>query len=282
MKLLAILPSPDLQDWIERYSLIELKTFQTEQISPAWAKDFLIFHYGGGVSASFDDGTILPNWKSSIDGMTTRPYTWKLDKGSEIKFIAAHLRPGVLHHLIKSASSELINQSFEIEEINPTLPSSWVTDALSATTSDIKKITFLETYLRNLFKTLPRVSYTGKVQEIIFRIKNDKGKTDLYELRKQMNVSERHFRRIFSESIGLSPKTYTRLIRNEYALKALYQLNEKHLTEVALSLDYFDQSHFIKDFKSNNILLPKHACNNPELRSVMETVYAEKLIQLPL
>jgi AraC-like DNA-binding protein len=68
-------------------------------------------------------------------------------------------------------------------------------------------------------------------------------------LSQHVNLSQRHIERLYQQQVGLSPKFYSRLLRIEAARKALKQPNDS-LTGLGLSLGFYDQSHFIREFKA--------------------------------
>ncbi|WP_211234000.1 helix-turn-helix domain-containing protein [Chitinilyticum litopenaei] len=59
---------------------------------------------------------------------------------------------------------------------------------------------------------------------------------------------KRKLERQFLDTVGVSPKQLSKLVRLQTALKLL--INQKEtLTNIAYTSNYYDQSHFIKDFK---------------------------------
>ncbi|KZN61826.1 hypothetical protein N473_21805 [Pseudoalteromonas luteoviolacea CPMOR-1] len=61
----------------------------------------------------------------------------------------------------------------------------------------------------------------------------------------EFGISARQLRRLTSTHLGLSPKSFTQVLRFQHALKALLITPETP----AWQESYFDQAHFIKDFK---------------------------------
>ena len=57
--------------------------------------------------------------------------------------------------------------------------------------------------------------------------------------------------------IGMSPSQYAKVIRINNAFKLKETSEKSTLTQIAYQLGYFDQSHFIKDFKSITNFTPK-------------------------
>ena len=63
--------------------------------------------------------------------------------------------------------------------------------------------------------------------------------------------------RKISKTIGLSPKQLSKTIRLQTTLKTLLNQKKSKLTDLAYENEYFDQSHFIKDFKEFTGISPK-------------------------
>jgi AraC-like DNA-binding protein len=63
-------------------------------------------------------------------------------------------------------------------------------------------------------------------------------------------MSERALQRLFRCWVGVSPKTVVRRYRLVEAAEALEKNAVSSLTELAHALGYFDQSHFVRDFKA--------------------------------
>jgi len=64
----------------------------------------------------------------------------------------------------------------------------------------------------------------------------------------EVGLSERHLRRAFHETVGLSPKTFARIARFQRAL-ALGRAMPGRWSEVALAAGYFDQPHLTAEFR---------------------------------
>ncbi|MBD1362717.1 helix-turn-helix transcriptional regulator [Mucilaginibacter sp. ZT4R22] len=61
-------------------------------------------------------------------------------------------------------------------------------------------------------------------------------------------ISSRYLQTIFLNYSGLSPNLFTKIARFQKSL-SLVAGTELSLTTIAYECGYFDQSHFIKDFK---------------------------------
>ena len=76
------------------------------------------------------------------------------------------------------------------------------------------------------------------------------------EICRQLNISRKHLNNLSKEYAGVSPKTLSSLKRLQNTLKMISSSSSKKLTNVAYQSEYFDQAHFINDFKKFTDLKP--------------------------
>jgi AraC-like DNA-binding protein len=69
------------------------------------------------------------------------------------------------------------------------------------------------------------------------------------------NISPRYLHQLFLAFVGMSPAQFLKVVRLQRSLACLHRSPES-LTAVAYASGYFDQSHFIRDFKSLTGLTP--------------------------
>ncbi len=70
-------------------------------------------------------------------------------------------------------------------------------------------------------------------------------------------LARRQFERRFKAITGLSPALFMRIVRFQRSFHMLENGTAGSLTEVALAAGYFDQSHFIRDFKRFSGMNPR-------------------------
>lgn len=76
------------------------------------------------------------------------------------------------------------------------------------------------------------------------------GNLSLAELSRMMNRSTRHVRYVFEEFIGLPPKTFCRIVRFQQAVSRLLQPGRTVFNDIISESGYYDQAHFIREFKT--------------------------------
>ncbi|RYZ42429.1 MAG: AraC family transcriptional regulator [Myxococcaceae bacterium] len=72
-----------------------------------------------------------------------------------------------------------------------------------------------------------------------------------------LGVSERHLRRVFHETVGVSPKAYARLVRFHRALRSAREDPHDSWADIAADVGYYDQAHLIAEFRAITGLTPQ-------------------------
>jgi len=75
------------------------------------------------------------------------------------------------------------------------------------------------------------------------------GNATIEETARVAAVSSRQVDRLFARYLGIAPKVVARILRFQRTIRGLMQDPSGSLAELAVSAGYFDQAHFIKDFK---------------------------------
>jgi AraC-like DNA-binding protein len=78
----------------------------------------------------------------------------------------------------------------------------------------------------------------------------------LVNLVQSSGYSKKQFIKLFKKYIGITPKKYQRILRFNEILKKIKEGNFISWVDISLDCGYFDQAHFIKDFKAFSGLNP--------------------------
>ncbi len=85
---------------------------------------------------------------------------------------------------------------------------------------------------------------------IINFMAQNKGLIREVQLCKKFDLSPRSLQRYFKGETGLTCKEYLNIFRVNYALRMLTRNPDYDISDISYLCGYFDQSHFIKDFKN--------------------------------
>jgi len=78
-------------------------------------------------------------------------------------------------------------------------------------------------------------------------IYDSRGSVKMKSLHEQLYISQSAFEKRFRKLVGASPKKFASIVRFNTVLQDIGKA--KSLTEICYENDFFDQAHFIKDFK---------------------------------
>ena len=113
-----------------------------------------------------------------------------------------------------------------------------------------QRVFIAETYFYNLLKNSYADFGFRRMNHIVELIKRTTGNISIPQMASEACLSRKQFERIFSEHIGISPKQYLKIVRFQFVLFLKQQNADLNMTELSCDGGYFDQSHFINDFKS--------------------------------
>ncbi len=76
------------------------------------------------------------------------------------------------------------------------------------------------------------------------------GSYSLPDVLRKISYSERRFREVFRAQVGVPPKVYLRILRFQQALRQAAEGGELRWAALAQDCGYFDQAHFVHDFRA--------------------------------
>ncbi len=119
---------------------------------------------------------------------------------------------------------------------------------LKVATSVKDKIIHIEDFLLKIIRN-NKIKNSVWIFDFVQSIVLKKGNLKIEELCQKFNISKKDCERKFKKEIGFTPKEYARIIRIQYTKDAISSLNTKSLTSISYENGFFDQSHFIREFK---------------------------------
>jgi AraC-like DNA-binding protein len=133
---------------------------------------------------------------------------------------------------------------------------------LLETKDEDKRIGLIEIFLlKRLIGNEKKSSRIDKVADILTSIKKNPAENNLGNIATKHGITPRYLHKLIYQHTGLSPTSFNKINRFQFSLKLIAK-NEQPLTTIAYSSGYFDQSHFIKDFKSFTGVTPSAYLEN--------------------
>jgi len=247
-------PSDDLTSFIKCYWTLEDPKKQTPEkqtIVPDGCME-MIFHYRDLFRQYIENKSSIIQPRCFIIGQLTRPL--EIEPIGETGIFSVRFHPEGFLPFSTIPIKEMENTTVSLEKLFGKEGSVMEQTVLKAN-STIERIKLVETFLLN------RLADTKTVDQIVKTtvetILMTKGQLSIGEISKQTSTHRRQLERKFSESIGLSPKQLSKTIRLQATLKMLLNKKFTSLTALAYESEYYDQAHFIKDFKDLTGFTPK-------------------------
>jgi AraC-like DNA-binding protein len=102
---------------------------------------------------------------------------------------------------------------------------------------------FLLKHFRNRFALNPAVEFA--VNQVV----RQPDQINLVRLNQKIGYSQKHFIAMFKQQVGITPKAYLKIIRFQKAIHEIEQRKEVNWTNISQDCGFYDQAHFINDFK---------------------------------
>ena len=139
---------------------------------------------------------------------------------------------------------ELFNQSVSLDNIFEKNKIAETEENLSAATSGKDRIKVVEQFLLSQLKEKKEDKLIVEAVKLIYQ---SNGLVKIKELTQKLFISQSPFEKKFRNLVGTTPKKFASIIRFNAVLNDLEKA--KSLTDLCYEHHFFDQAHFIKDFK---------------------------------
>ena len=197
---------------------------------------------------------LFPYWNSPV----------ALKKSESLSFINLQFKPFGLYSIKSIPATEFQNVSLTLDIFFTRGESEELLDRIYSLTSLSAKFMELEKFLSS---HIDLNSIDNRIHHTVALLKSSNPQA-IDDLSDEVCLSPRRFRELFSERIGFSPSFYKKIVRFNNAVKQMAAKHNTNLTDVALENSYYDQSHFIKDFKFFAGITPsqflKHKANTTD------------------
>lgn len=213
--------------------------------------------------------------KAFVTGQAIKNYILHLH--GEIKIIGAVLKPVALFHFFNIAMFNLTGERVNFSVIEPD-QSERLFNKIKKAKVDTDRIELIENYFLNLL--LSNNYATADIISAANAIYEQRGRNNVSEMMEKVPMSRRSFERRFLNAVGVSPKVYAKIRRFGYTCKLMAGKRDVNLMDVLYEGGYYDQSHFIKDFKYFSGRTPRiYVKTNTELDNYLDhfSVVEERL-----
>lgn len=252
MKFETYLPEKHLASIVKYFWTLDGKLSPTEMYVHRTLANHcpeMIFHYGNEFKEISKDNKIKTTFRTGIHGQTDR--IRKFTAKNSCGIFGVVLQPYAPTLLFNISATELKNELVDLESLLGQEGKD-ISEQILLADENHQRISLMDQFLSRQKDDIKHSSIIRSVQNICM----NNGNGNILQLSNQSFLSQRQFERKFKDLIGFSPKTFSRLVRFKATIDN-YRTDNKTMTEIAYAFGYYDQSHFIQDFKQFSGYSPK-------------------------
>ena len=199
-----------------------------------------IFHLGTPWQCDFPDAiTSSKTSRFHVFGQIKKHVDLKIPQNN-LHLFGVKFNPWVVKNIWNMDMHYLTNSCLAIEDLD--LPEIHVLQEQISNANDLKsRMTIIENYL----SPYVNIKEDHSLKQVL--LSYSKERTKLNDQSTGFGV--RRLEQRFKTEIGISPKLYYRTQRINKVIGEITASKKQSLTQLALDNNYYDQSHFIRDFK---------------------------------
>ena len=246
-------PSPALAQHLECLWFLSTAdsspaTGASERVLPDGCVEW-IFHMGSPFQRRITTGTagIPGEWerqpRSFVVGELTRFLL--LQPSGEVAVMGVRFRPGGAYRFLPYPLSDFTDSTIPTGDVWGHQGTYLEQAVLEARNNRQRQQLVEEFLLQQLVITTPRARFDLAVKEIL----RTRGQTRVREVANQVGWSSRQLERDFEASLGLSPKSFSRIIRFQNLLRLVGEGALREWVNLAIEGGYADQPHMVREFR---------------------------------
>jgi len=247
MNYAVFMPPASLKELVQCYWALESSESETtpkEYFLMADSCFEIIFQYNGGFQA-YSKQSARMRFQHTVHD--------KFVVAKELGFFGVRLYPHAVSQLLQIPASEVVNLVFDFASLFKQ-DGRDLADQIFSCTHSQERIDLVSSFLLKVASAKKVDPIRVFVNEIIA----GDGHVDISHLLQQSGLSVKQFERRFKASAGFSPKHFARVVRFQATKRKYRSTQIKSLTDLAYVCNYFDQSHFIREFKEFSGVQPLH------------------------
>jgi len=240
MRFDKFIPTDQLKPYIKYFVVSENELESEYKVFPSSGL-VIGFQYKGQLS------TVRENNESKLTsaGITGISDNYKIFKNSaDIGTILVYFSDIGFTHFTSCPANELFNLSLSLDDIFDKSSVTEVEEKLSIATTDKHRIEIVEQFLVSQLKDIQADKLIVEAVKLIYQ---SRGTIRIKELNEKLFISQSPFEKRFRKVVGTTAKKFASIVRFNTVLDNMSET--KSLTEICYENNFFDQAHFIKDFK---------------------------------
>ena len=244
------LPQAQLRPFIECYWFLNATIgapCQLEELIYTDARADIVFTFGSPYLRVRADRPAEAQLMRASNVDAQRRFPVRIYHQGRLHLVGVRFRPGGLSPFVRTPVHELSGYTLTLKDVFGRRGVELEEKLFFATGETQEQAHLLDQFFLSRLAVLPEYA---RVMSWLKAIEAQRGMVSILELSRLSGLSVRSVDRLFQQVIGLPPKFVARTVRFRHALHHLMAQPATRWDEIVAALDYFDQSHFIRDVKS--------------------------------
>ena len=241
-------PSPLLETYVRCYYTIDSAegvTLQDKAFATGCIE--LMFTVRGDSWLTEQGSAFVKTSPIELWGQIVKPLSFKASGGSKLFGVRFH--PATAAFLLKDEIHRFNDGIFDLVGVLGKSVVDLHAQLQDAATVD-QQIRLTDAYLMTKLQADPKtMARIDLVRKVMTELTHKDFFDNIDNVAARYGISSRYLQKIFLQQTGLTPKLYTKINRFQNSLIMIGQ-GSHSLTDVAYACGYFDQSHFIREFRS--------------------------------
>lgn len=248
MRYNEIRPGIQLKEYVKCYYIYESETNVAFEdiVFPSGCIE-IIFNLGTGKWQTSNGDVFITTPSIELWGQIIRPLPVKsIGKNT---MLGIRFFPHAAAYFLNDTIGLFNNQVLDLSDVSDGAANALRSKLLETTTWN-KRIELVESFLlHRLSLSEQKLNKVAMVTKIMNEIRRDDFFDNIENVALRYGITSRYLQKLFLQYTGLTPKLYTKINRFQNSLRLITK-KEISLTSIAYDCGYFDQSHFIREFKS--------------------------------
>lgn len=221
----------------------------------------LIFILGDDIKRFTSENEFIIQPRAIVVGQITEPFT--IQPTGYVHCFATRFYPFGVANFIKTPLKNLENKETPIAELFGQTTANKLEQNIIHASGTEQRIEIIENFLLN--KLNEKATIDNIVKSTVDALLTTSGSSTIKAILKEDLSKRRQIERKFLKQIGISPKQLGKVVRLQTALKLLLNQKTETFTQIAYESEYYDQNHFIKDFKEFTGITPKEFLSDEQM-----------------
>jgi AraC-like DNA-binding protein len=241
MKFDTYIPCEILKPFVKSFAVQETTEGTTYKVLPDTGL-VIGFQYKGRLSL-LQNGTETPLSISGVSGLVDHSRTFK--NSANIGTVLIFFKEAGTTQFFRQPLHELFRESVSLDNFMLRSELLCLEEQLAEAKTDAHRIATVEQFL---ISRMTNTEPDKLVLAALALIHKSKGNIRIKELTEQLHISQSPLEKRFRQAVGASPKKFASIVRLKNVIHQYNSVNS--LTELGYEAGFYDQAHFIKEFKT--------------------------------